>query len=106
MYNEEVVTETVPGVDSASYDYVRAFAATRSKDPAIIDEMVSAYIDIADVLEISPVEFIQQIKSYGTKAEQDIFLAGYLNQVRVKNALIGISLGFTAPFHVQREIRA
>lgn len=98
--------KTIPGIDSGTYDYVRAFAATRSKDPVVIDEAVQAYIEIAKLLEITPIEFIHQIRSYGTKLEQDVFLAGYLNQVRYKNALIGVTIGYRAPDHVARELRA
>ena len=100
------VGESIPGLDATAYDYLRAFAATRSSDPVVVDEAVQSYIEIAKILDITPVEFVNQVKQHGTKLEQDMFLAGYLNQVRYKNALIGITIGYRAPDHVARELRA
>lgn len=105
IYETQQVGQVVPGVESHEYDYVRAFAAERSRDPTVINEMVTAYIEIAKMLGIKASEFVARVRQHGTKIDQDVFLAGYLNQVRYKNALIGITVGYRTPLPVLREIR-
>lgn len=95
-----------PGLDGNSYDYVNAYAASRVSDPTLIAELVQTYVIISQSLGITPVQFIQQVQAQGSSQAQDIYLAGYLNSVRVRNALLGVGNGLGTPNFIQREIVA
>lgn len=94
------------GLDANSYDLLRNLVQNRVEDPALVDEYVGAYAQVAVNLNMSIASFVELLKNQGSTAEQDIFLAGYLNQTRVANAKIGVMLNLNTPQHILREIRA
>lgn len=86
------------------YNYVLAYAQSRSNDPSIVQSLVQIYNTIAQNLGIDPTQFIQQVQAQGNTVNQDMYLAFYYNQVRAKNALIGVTGSLNTPFFVAREI--
>ena len=106
IYNTSGQIASSQGLDGNSFDYVRAYAANRLSDPILIDELVQSYVLIAQSLGISPVQFIQQVIAQGSSQAQDIYLAGYLNSIRVRNALLGVGNQMNTPPFIQREILA
>lgn len=94
------------GLDANSYDLLKNLVQSRVEDPELINEYVGAYAQVANNLNMSISSFVELLKSQGSTAEQDIFLAGYLNQTRVANAKIGVMLNLNTPQHILREIRA
>lgn len=94
------------GIDANSYDILRNLVQSRVEDPVLLDEFIGAYAQVAINLNMSIPSFVELLKSQGSTADQDIFLAAYLNQTRVANAKIGVTLNLNTPLHVRREIRA
>lgn len=94
------------GLDANSYDILRNLVQNRVEDPELINEYVGAYAQVAINLNMSIPSFVELLRNQGSTAEQDIFLAGYLNQTRVANAKIGVILNLNTPQHILREIRA
>lgn len=86
------------------YNYVLAYAQSRSADPSIVQSLVQIYNTIAQNLGIDPTQFIQRVQAQGNTVNQDMYLAFYYNQVRAKNALIGVTGSLNTPFFVAREI--
>lgn len=93
-------------IDANQFDILKNFVQQRVEDTALIDEYIGAFALIARNLNVTVAEFVNLLKSQGSTAEQDIFLAGYLNQTRVANAKIGVMLNLNTPQHILREIRA
>jgi hypothetical protein len=104
--NTSNISTIVSGVERNSYDYALAFAETQSSNPTIVAELVQAYTLIAQNLGISAYQFIQQLESKGDSKQQAIYLAAQLNNVRPRNALLGIIPNQTTPQFVAREIAA
>jgi hypothetical protein len=95
-----------PGLDANSYDLLKNLVQGRLEDPVLVDEYVGAYAQVANNLNMSIPAFVELLKNQGSAADQDIFLAAYLNQTRVANAKIGVTLNLNTPVHILREIRA
>ena len=93
-------------IEANQYDILKNLVQSKVEDPALIDEYVGAYALIANNLNITITQFVELLRSQGTAAEQDIFLAAYMNQTRVANAKIGVLLNLNTPEHIRREIRA
>lgn len=91
-------------ISGNNYDAVRAYAASQSSVPEIINELVSTYIQVAQTLGITPVQFIQTVEQQGSTQAQQIYLSAYLNSVRQRNALLGVANTPGAPYFIQREI--
>jgi hypothetical protein len=94
------------GLDANSYDILKNLVESRVEEPELVDEYVGAYALVATNLNMSIASFAEFLRQQGSTAEQDIFLAGYLNQSRVANAKIGVGLNLNTPQHILREIRA
>ncbi len=92
-------------MNSNTYDYVQAFVKSRTNNPVIINELITAYTLIANNLGININQFLQLVESQGTTYEQDLYLANYLNTVRVKNSLLGVVRNVGTPLYIQREIQ-
>lgn len=93
-------------ISGNTFDAVRAYAASQTSVPELVDELVQTYILVAQKLGITAVQFIQQIQEQGTTQAQQIYLASYLNSVRLRNALLGVSNNPGPPYFIQREIVA
>ena len=93
-------------IERNNYDYVRAYAETQSSNPTIVDELIQAYVLIAQNLNISPLEFIQRVESQGNNLQQALYLASQLNTVRPRNSYLGVSGSQNIPLYVAREISA
>ena len=94
------------GAERNSFDYARAYAETQSSNPIVISELEQAYTLIAQNLGISTYFFIQLLESKGDTTEQAVFLAAQLNNVRPRNALLGVAANQSTPLFVSREIAA
>ena len=86
------------------YNYVLAYAQSRSSDPSIVASLVQIYSTIAKNLGIDPTQFIQQVQAQGNTVQQDLYLAYYYNSVRAKNALIGVTGSLNTPYFIAREV--
>lgn len=93
-------------IEATQYDMLKNLVQQRVEDPVLIEEYIAAFIQVAKNLNVTISEFVELLTKQGTQTEQDIFLAGYLNQTRVANAKIGVTLNLNTPLHVRREIRA
>lgn len=94
------------GLDANSYEILKNLVQERLEDKVLIDEYVGAYAQVANNLNMTINDFVALLRTQGSLVEQDIFLAGYLNQTRVANAKIGVILNLNTPQHILREIRA
>jgi len=93
-------------VERNNYDYVRAYAETQSSNSTIVDELIQAYVLVAQNLNITPLQFIQLVESKGNTVEQAQYLAQQLNSVRVRSAYLGVRLNQNTPVFIAREIAA
>ena len=66
----------------------------------------SAFALIAQTLDLTTAQFAELLRQQGDSYEQDAFLAGYLNDNRVRNAKLGIALNLDTPDYIYREIKA
>jgi hypothetical protein len=93
-------------VERNNFDYVRAFAESQSSNPTIVNELIQAYVLVAQNLNITPLQFIQLVESKGNDVEQAQFLCQQLNLVRARNAYLGVTLNQNTPVFIAREIAA
>ncbi len=93
-------------IERNSFDYAQAFAETQSSNPTIVGELVQAYTLIAQNQGISVFEFLQNLSAIGDEQQQALYLAAQLNNVRPRNALIGVAPVNTTPPFIAREIAA
>lgn len=93
-------------LDANQYELLRAQVSQRVTDPALVDEYLGAYVQVARELNMSITEFVELLNNQGSDYDQDVFLAGYLNRNRVANARLGVLITLTAPASIAREIRA
>lgn len=104
---KHMIQETIiPSISADDYDIVFGFASNRVSDPALINELVGAYIEIAKQLNISPAEFVIKVKNQGSDFAQDVYLTYYMNSIRVKNAMFGVMAVQMPVESIAREIRA
>jgi hypothetical protein len=94
------------GLDPNGYDLLKNLVQSKVEDAELVNEYIGAYAQVAVNLNMSIPAFVEFLQQQGTTAEQDIFLAGYLNQTRVANSKIGVLLNLNTPTHILREIRA
>jgi hypothetical protein len=94
------------GIERNNFDYALAFAQSQSSNPTVVSELVQAYTLIAQNLGITPFQFIQQLEQKGDSTQQALYLAAQLNNVRPRNALIGIAPNAITPNFIAREIAA
>ena len=99
-------TAMLLGAERNSFDYARAYAETQSSNPTVVSELEQAYFLIAQNLGISVYSFLQLLESKGNTAAQAVYLAAQLNNVRPRNALLGVAPNLTTPNFVLREIAA
>lgn len=105
--NSKADVEQLPrGISPADYDFLRSIVEPRVQDPELVNEYVGAYIQVAAQLNLRPSAFAQLLQEQGSDLNQDLFLAGFLNQNRVANARLGVALDLSTPEHIRREIRA
>lgn len=93
-----------PALEATQYDILRSTVQARVSDPAMVDEYVAAYAQVAANLSMSIMEFVEMLNAQGTDYQQDIFMAAYLNDIRVANARIGVALDLGTPPWIKREI--
>lgn len=93
-------------VERNNFDYIRAYAENQSKNITIVDELIKAYVLIAQNLGITPYQFIQLLESKGNSIEQAQYLAQQMNSVRPRNAYLGVVYNTSVPLFIQREIAA
>ena len=93
-------------VERNNYDYVRAFAESQSSNPTIVDELIQAYVLVAQNLNMTPLQFIQTIESKGNSVDQAQYFSQQLNLVRPRNAYLGVTLNQNTPVFIAREIAA
>ena len=97
---------TNTAIERTNYDYGRAYAETQSTNSTIVDELEQAYVLISQNLGISVFQFIQLLQQQGTTTQQAVYLAAQLNNVRPRNALLGLPPNLNTPNFVSREIAA
>ncbi len=93
-------------VERNSFDYATAYARTQSNNSTIISELVQAYTLIAKNQGISVFQFLQTLQNQGSPKQQALYLASQLNNVRPRNALLGIAPSTNTPDFISREIAA
>jgi hypothetical protein len=96
---------TVPAIEATQYDALKNIVEARVSDPALQQEYIAAFAVIAQNLGLTTGQFAQVLREQGDSYEQDVFLAGYLNDSRVRNAKIGVALNLDTPEYIYREIR-
>ena len=94
------------GIERNSFDYAQAFAQTQSSNPLVISELVQTYTLIAQNLGISVYQFLQTLQNIGDAQQQALYFAAQLNNVRPRNALIGVAPSSSTPTFITREIAA
>ena len=94
------------GVAPAEYDILTSFIKTKIEDIALLQDYVGAYLQVAQALNLHPSEFVKLLEQQGSDLAQDIFITGYLNELRYKNSKLGINLNLLTPVQILREIRA
>lgn len=94
------------GISPNDYDVLKSVVQPRVDDPELLNEYIGAYVMIARNLNLTVAQFADLLREQGSDYNQDVFLAGYLNQNRVSNAKIGVALSLDTPLHIRREIRA
>jgi hypothetical protein len=100
------VINKISGVEPNAYDYAVAYAKSQTDNSVVAEELAQAYSLISKSLGISVLQFLQLVKSKGTEQQQAYFLATYMNNVRPKNALFGVSYTNNTPSFISREIGA
>ena len=98
-----IIKTTSSNIERNNFDYVRAFAETQTNEPVLVNELVQAYILIAQNLGITPYAFIQTLEN---RTDNGVYLATQLNSVRVRNSLLGVNLNLNTPYFIAREIGA
>lgn len=94
------------GIDATQYEVLKNLIQSKVSEPALWNEYIAAYVEIARTLNMTVTEFTELVRSQGDDYQQDAYLAAYMNQNRVANARIGIALDLYTPIHIQREIQA
>lgn len=93
-------------IESTQFDALKSLVQTRVSDPELQKEYIAAFAIVAKSLNLTAGQFADLMRQQGDSYEQDVWLAGYLNQNRVSNSKLGVALNLNTPFSVQREIRA
>lgn len=104
--NTNPISNITVGVERNNYDYLLAFASTQSQNATVVSELVQAYKLICQNLGITPFQFIQQLEQQGDTTQQALYLAAQLNNIRPRNALLGVAPNQTTPLFISREIAA
>jgi hypothetical protein len=98
--------KTNSSIERSSYDYISAYAHTQSNNTTIVNELIDAYTLISKNLGLSGYQFIQTLENQGSDSQQAIYLAAQLNNIRTRNALLGVMSQNTTPLFISREISA
>lgn len=93
-------------IEATQYDSLKSLVQDRVSDPELQKEYIAAFALVAKSLNLTAGQFADLIRRQGDSYEQDVWLAGYLNQNRVSNAKLGVALSLDTPLSVLREIRA
>lgn len=94
------------GIERNSFDYATAYASSQSTNATIVSELVAAYNLIASNQGISVYQFLQSLENQGSAQQQAVYLTAQLNNVRPRNALIGVAPIQNTPVFITREIAA
>jgi hypothetical protein len=93
-------------IEATQFDALKSIVESRVTDPELQKEYIYAFAVVAQNLNLTAGQFAEVLRQQGDSYDQDAFLAGYLNDNRVRNAKIGIALNLDTPDHILREIRA
>ena len=83
-------TETV--INANEFDIVRSFFLKHSDDTAIADDFTSAFFRIQQNYNISTDELLKKFKGLDDPLAMDETIAYYLNGLRSKSTLLGVSV--------------
>ena len=83
-------TETVINADE--FDIVRSFFLKHSTDTAIADDFTSVFFRIQQNYNISTDELLKKFKGLDDPLAMDEVIAYYLNGLRSKSTLLGVSV--------------
>jgi hypothetical protein len=93
-------------IEATQYDNLKSLVQTRVSDPELQKEYIAAFALVAKSLNLTVAQFADLMRQQGDSYEQDVWLAAYLNENRVSNAKLGVTLNLNTPISVLREIRA
>lgn len=97
------ITRTNSSIERNSFDYAQAYAETQSSNPTVVADLVNAYNLIAQNQGITVYQFLQILEQQSSQAT---YLAAQLNNVRPRNALLGVISSTNTPLFISREIAA
>ena len=86
FYNTEIV------INSNDFDKVRAFFILHSDDTAIADDFTAAFFKIQQNYNITIDELLKKFEGLGDPLAIDETVAYYLNGLRSKSTLLGVSV--------------
>jgi hypothetical protein len=93
-------------IEATEYDILKNIVESKISDPLLISEYLDAYVAVAQSVGLSLTQFSEILQSQGSNVNLDSTLIAYLNQGRVANARLGLSLSYSILPYIQREIQA